>query len=126
MKGFELGWGQVAQLVWLRRGLYQASIHSEIAAASSVSCANLIAVAQGARASAAPPRFPTHSPRPMSTTLEFGAVATSFWPHFRALPTDQGDEMANLSHKALSEGHRHGRAGSFNSSLAHIQTVAPD
>jgi hypothetical protein len=32
--------------------------------------------------------------------------------------------MANVSHKALSEGHRHRRAGSFNSSLAHEPNVA--
>jgi len=44
-------------------GCTKASIHSKIAAASSVSCASLIAVTEGARASAAPPRFPTHSPR---------------------------------------------------------------
>jgi hypothetical protein len=40
------------------------------------------------------------------------------------IPHDQGDEMANLSRKALSEGHRYRRAGSFNSSLAHRRKVA--
>ena len=45
-------------------------------------------------------------------------------PDSPCIPHEQGDEMANLSHKALSEGHRHRRAGSFNSSLAHIRNVA--
>ena len=45
-------------------------------------------------------------------------------PDSPRIPHEQGDEMANLSHKALSEGHRHRRAGSFNSSLAHQTNVA--
>jgi len=35
-------------------------------------------------------------------------------PNSPRIPHEQGDEMANVSHKALSVGHCHRRAGSVN------------